>query len=252
MSGIRSIVPVNAPEHAGDHGAAVAAPRGAGGVAGIPAIAPYPMPAADDLPANTVGWTADPARAVLLVHDMQRYFLAAFPGGSPREDLVRNASRLRDRCAELRVPVAYTAQPGGMTARQRGLLADFWGPGMTVGAADREIVGPLAPAAGDWLLTKWRYSAFFGSDLLDRMRGENRDQLIVCGVYAHVGVLTTALDSFSNDIQTFLAADAMADFSEDLHRLALTHASRCCAVVALTESLVAHLTRGPGEERRTR
>ncbi|NEE16626.1 isochorismatase, partial [Streptomyces sp. SID7499] len=37
----------------------------------LPAIVPYPMPAADELPANRVDWTVDPARAVLLVHDLQ-------------------------------------------------------------------------------------------------------------------------------------------------------------------------------------
>ncbi|CAO0836759.1 hypothetical protein SMICM17S_04668 [Streptomyces microflavus] len=28
------------------------------------------------------------------------------------------------------MPVAYTAQPGSMTPEQRGLLKDFWGPGI--------------------------------------------------------------------------------------------------------------------------
>ncbi|CDI94963.1 phenazine biosynthesis protein PhzD [Pseudomonas aeruginosa PA38182] len=52
-----------------------------------------------------------------------------------------------------------------------------------------EVVEELAPGPDDWLLTKWRYSAFFHSDLLQRMRAAGRDQLVLCGVYAHVGVL---------------------------------------------------------------
>ncbi|MEV7726261.1 isochorismatase family protein [Streptomyces sp. NPDC087917] len=210
---------------------------------GIPAIAPYPMPTAADLPANTADWQPDPARSVLLVHDMQRYFLEPFrSGGSPGTELIRNAALLRRRCADLGIPVAYTAQPGGMTESERGLLADFWGPGMRVAPEDREVVPELAPAPQDWLLTKWRYSAFFASDLLARMREAGRDQLILCGVYAHVGVLMTAVDAFTHDIRPFLVADAVADFDAASHRLALDYAAARCAVVTTTDELVSSLS----------
>lgn len=211
-------------------------------MAGIPEIKPYPMPDAGDLPENTARWTVDPRRAVLLLHDMQRYFLRAFPPGeAPVVDLVRNAALLRDRCASLGIPVAYTAQPGGMTEQQRGLLKDFWGPGMTVREADRQVVEPVAPSEQDWILTKWRYSAFHKSDLAERMRAAGRDQLVVCGVYAHVGVLVTACDAFSIDIQPFLVADAIADFSLEHHRLALDYAASRCALVTTTKGLLAEL-----------
>jgi isochorismate hydrolase len=206
---------------------------------GIPEIVPYPMPA--DLPANVAHWTVDPSRAVLLVHDMQRFFLRPFAGQPPLPDLVANAARLRDTAAAMGIPVAYTAQPGGMSPRERGLLSDFWGPGMTPSARDREVVEPLAPEDGDWLLTKWRYSAFFNTDLRARMWSAGRDQLVVCGVYAHVGVLMSAVEAFTYDIQPFLVADAIADFSEAEHRLALDYAAGRCAVVARTDDVLAQL-----------
>ncbi|MEV5355397.1 isochorismatase family protein [Streptomyces sp. NPDC093516] len=207
-------------------------------MAGIPEITPYPMPAAGDLPGNVAGWSVDPDRAVLLVHDMQRYFLRPLPEGL-REELVGNARLLREHCAGRGMPVAYTAQPGGMTDEQRGLLKDFWGPGMRTAPADRQVVDELAPAEGDWQLTKWRYSAFFRSDLLQRMRAAGRDQLVLCGVYAHVGVLMTAVEAFTNDIQPFLVADATADFSEQHHRMALEYAAQRCAVVVTTKEVLA-------------
>lgn len=209
-------------------------------MAGIPPTESYPMPTAGELPANTAGWAVDPDRAVLLVHDMQRYFLNPLPD-SPRRELVANAALLRGACAGRGIPVAYTAQPGGMTNEQRGLLKDFWGPGMRVDPADRQIVPALAAAPGDWLLTKWRYSAFFASDLLARMRRHGRDQLIICGVYAHVGVLMSAVEAFTNDIQPFLAADAVADFTAAYHRLALEYAAQRCAVVSATAQILTRL-----------
>ncbi|RPK83959.1 MULTISPECIES: isochorismatase family protein [Streptomyces] len=205
-------------------------------MSGIPPIRSYAFPTAGDLPSNTAGWTPDPDRAVLLVHDMQRYFLAPFPK-DVRTRLVGNAAGLRDRCAAAGVPVAYTAQPGGMTTQQRGLLADFWGPGMTPEPADRAVVDELEPAEDDWTLVKWRYSAFFNTPLLDRMRESGRDQLILCGVYAHVGVLMSAVDAFTHDIQPFFVADAVADFSEDYHRLAVTYAAERCAVVVTAKEV---------------
>lgn len=197
---------------------------------GIPAIEGYPLPGPGDLPANTARWTPDPRRAALLVHDMQRFFLRPFPE-SVRTPLIANTALVRRAAADTGMPVAYTAQPGGMTPRQRGLLKDFWGPGMTPSAEDRAVVGDLAPSPADHTFTKWRYSAFVNTRLLDWMRGKRRDQLVICGVYAHVGVLMTACEAFSHDIQPFVVADAVADFGADEHRMALRYAARRCAVV---------------------
>ncbi len=199
-------------------------------MAGLPAIAAYPLPTAERLPQNVARWALSAERAVLLIHDLQSYFLAPFPAAF-RSELVRNVAALRGRCAAAGVPVAYTAQPGRMADADRGLLKDFWGPGMRTDEADRAIAAGLTPAGQDWVITKWRYSAFFRSDLLDRMVRAGRDQLIVCGLYAHVGVLMTALDAFTHDIQPFLVADALGDFSADYHQLALNYAAQRCAMV---------------------
>jgi isochorismate hydrolase len=205
---------------------------------GIPTIHAYPMPKLAQLPANKAKWTIDPRRAVLLVHDMQRYFLKPF--ASPlRDELIANVASLCVRSRKNAIPVAFSAQPGGMTTKQRGLLNDFWGPGMKVDLEDRKIIDELQPCADDWMMPKFRYSAFFQSGLLERMRDAGRDQLVICGVYAHIGVLSTAIESFTNDIQTFLVADALADFSEHEHQLALTYASQRCAVVCTTEETLA-------------
>jgi isochorismate hydrolase len=207
-------------------------------MAGIPTITPYSMPTAGDLPPNVAAWDIDPARAVLLIHDMQRYFVKPLAPQGPRDELIGNIADLRRWATDRGVTVAYTAQPGGMSERDRGLLRDFWGPGMRVDPADREVVAPLTPGPQDWLFTKWRYSAFFRSDLLARMRAAGRDQLIVCGVYAHVGVLMTAVDAFTHDIRPFLVADAVADFSAHHHHQALQYAADRCAVLVTTKGVL--------------
>lgn len=208
----------------------------------IPAIDPYPMPTEHELPENVAQWTIDTDRAVLLIHDMQNYFLRPFDvERAPLNDLMRNIGSLRSRFTALGMPVVYTAQPGGMNDEQRGLLKDFWGPGMTTDPEHRMIIPGLTPSASDIVLTKWRPSAFCRTDLLGLLREQGRDQLVICGVYAHVGILMTAHEGFSNDIQTFVLTDAVADFSLEYHRQALVYAASRCSVTLSTRSALAML-----------
>lgn len=204
---------------------------------GIQPIPAYRLPSKDGLPSNVATWRVDPARAAVLVHDMQRYFLTPFEPNF-REELVSNCSRVKRQFTKAGAPVFYTAQPGDMSVQERGLLRDFWGPGMRVDPADREITPELAPTDRDHVMTKWRYSAFFRSDLLARLREQKRDQLVVCGVYAHVGILATAIEAFTHDIQTFLVADALGDFSAEHHQFTLEYASSRCAVVTTTDEVL--------------
>ncbi|MFB7215243.1 isochorismatase family protein [Streptomyces sp. NPDC056255] len=142
------------------------------------AIAPYPMPATDDLPANRVGWTVDPSRAVRLVHDLQNHFLSAYdPAASPIPELVSHVAELKKSAARrLGVPVLHTAQPGGQSPQQRGLQQDFWGPGLPADPHAASIAEAVAPDQGDTVLTKWKYSGFVRTGLLERLREQGRDQ----------------------------------------------------------------------------
>lgn len=212
---------------------------------GIPVIAPYPMPTRAELPASPLAWRIEAGRAVLLVHDMQSYFLSFFPPGRPPvTDLTRNTAAIRRAAAGAGVPVVYTAQPGAMTRAQRGLLYDIWGPGMDGDPASREIAPELAPREGDMVLTKWRYSAFARSPLGELLEAWGRSQLVICGVYAHVGCLMTANDAFTRDVQPFLVADAIADFTLEYHRLALTWAAQRCAATVTAADVVRAFAQG--------
>lgn len=211
----------------------------------IPVIPSYLMPTDTEISAPVVSWIPDPARAVLLIHDMQRYFMSAFPPGqSPATELVGNIKRLRESADALGLPVIYTAQPGNMSRQQRGLLHDFWGPGMSAASENREIIGELTPTAGDTVLTKWRYSAFHRTGLRQMLASLGRDQLIICGVYAHIGCLMTACDAFTLDIQPFFVADALADFSRAEHLMAVSYAARRLGVADTTDRLLGHLWQG--------
>ncbi|MCC3761599.1 isochorismatase family protein [Glycomyces sp. TRM65418] len=210
----------------------------------IPAIAGYRIP--ESLPPNAVEWRPEPDRAVLLVHDMQQYFMDKFPSGAePASTVVSNIALLQSAARSVGAPVAFTAQRGDATPGERGLLRDFWGPGMSADPAHTRIVRGLEPGPEDLVLRKHRYSAFHRTNLSEWMAEAGRDQLIVCGVYAHIGCLMTAFDAFSNDIQPFLVADAVADFTAEDHRLALELAARRCAAVVRSRDVEAALVGSP-------
>ncbi|MFC3338601.1 isochorismatase family protein [Paracandidimonas soli] len=204
----------------------------------IPALPAYAMPQGGYQ--NKVSWKPDPARSALLVHDMQAYFLNKFDtSAEPIPELVRNAARLRDAFHAAEAPVFYTAQPVDQPAHDRALLNDMWGPGLTDPAmhVQQPIIDELAPAPQDTVLVKWRYSAFQRSDLRDRLRALGRDQLVICGIYAHIGCMATALEAFMQDVQPFMAADAVADFSRAEHEMALRYVSTRCGAVITTDEV---------------
>lgn len=207
----------------------------------LPAISPYPMPSSAELPANRVQWRIDPTRAVLLVHDLQNYFLDAFTqDAAPRGELLHNVGRLKEYCADTGIPVCYSAQPGGQSPTERGLQQDFWGPGLP-GGDERAvaIADEVAPGESDLVLTKWKYSAFVRTELADWMAANARDQLVIVGVYAHIGVQATACDAWMRDLQAFVIADAVADFGPEEHRQALRWCAGRAGYVTSTDEVLA-------------
>ncbi|GLR12173.1 isochorismatase [Chitinimonas prasina] len=206
----------------------------------IPRIATYPMPTT--LPENRVDWLPEPNRAVLLIHDMQQYFLDFYDHtAAPIPSLIAHIQALRQACDAVGIPVVYTAQPGEQSPEERGLLTEWWGPGITAQPQLAPVVAALAPREQDVVLTKWRYSAFARSDLEQRMRAQGRDQLIICGIYAHIGCQVTAADAFMRDIRPIYVGDAVADFSAEEHAGALAYVSRRCGAVRSTQDVLAAL-----------
>ncbi|RMX08456.1 isochorismatase family protein [Corticibacter populi] len=192
----------------------------------LPTIASYPLPSQAELPMPRHAWQLQPSRAALLVHDMQQYFLAPYPqDAEPLRPVMAHVAALLAQCRAANIPVFYTAQKGNQERCDRGLQAVLWGPGMRATAEHEDIAPPLQPQQGDHVLVKHRYSAFQRSNLAQMLRVRGRDQLMICGVYAHIGCLLTAAEAFQQDIEPFLLADALADFSREQHLQALRWAA---------------------------
>ena len=202
----------------------------------LPTIPAYTLPDPDALPAARAPRQPAAERCALLVHDMQRYFCAPFPQDlTPLPQVIAHIAALIKAARAAGVPVVYTAQNGDQFRPDRGLQADLWGAGMRTIPEHQEILSTLKPASDDIVLVKHRYSAFQRSNLETLMRARGRDQLLITGIYAHIGCLATAAEAFQRDIEPFAIADAQADFSREKHDMAMRWVADCCGGVIGTD-----------------
>lgn len=67
-------------------------------------------------------------------------------------------------------------------------------------------------------LVKTRDSAFFGTDLLQRLRNLGVDTVVLAGVATHNCVAQTAADAYANNLRVVYAEDAIASTNEEYAR----------------------------------
>ena len=90
------------------------------------------------------------------------------------------------------------------------------------GTAESEVIPELAQYPGE-RIEKQRYSAFFNTDLENRLKELAPDRIIVCGVCTDICVLHTTADARNRDYAVEVASDAVASFDNGAHEWALRH-----------------------------
>lgn len=202
----------------------------------IPKIDSYPIPRPTET--NRVHWGIDLSRCAVLVHDMQNYFVKAYAvDQEPVAPAVHNMQRIIKAARFHAIPVIYSVQPGDQHPIRRGLLNDFWGKGMRSGL-EAQIIEQLEPDRCDIVVTKWRYSAFQRTDLGAVLQRAGCDQLVIVGLYAHMGCQLTAAEAFMRDIKPFLVYDAVADFSRTEHLGAVDYVAKRCGRSVSTDCVL--------------
>jgi ureidoacrylate peracid hydrolase len=79
------------------------------------------------------------------------------------------------------------------------------------GTWNTEIVATLTPEPDDIVVSKHRYSGFYGTDLDERLRAAGIDTLIFTGATTSVCVESTLRDAFYRDYHCVLLSDCTAE-----------------------------------------
>ncbi len=210
----------------------------------ISQIHPYEMPPAGSWPAPRAPWHLRAEKVALLVHDLQDYFLRPYDmDAAPIGEMLQNVRSLIRASRKLGIPIFFSFQPGEQSRNERGLLWDVWGPGIVQAPELSGLSKALEVQPGDHLIPKRRYSAFFETNLGKILHDRGREQLLITGVYGHIGCVATATEGFMRGIQPFLVADAIGDFSSEDHLTALRQVARTCGVVIETGTVLEQFSR---------
>ncbi len=163
------------------------------------------------------------ARNCLIVIDMQNDFLERLEDDVCAA-LIVNTNQLIDVFRASSCPVIWVQQvlrpdlsdaPLVMRDRQISVVIE--------GTQGARIHSDLARHEEDLVVTKKRYSAFFGTDL-DRILSDlDPEQVTLAGVNTHACVRSTAIDAYQRDMRVLLASDCLASHNAEHGRISMAY-----------------------------
>ena len=204
----------------------------------------------------------DPRKTALIVVDMQNDFVAP---GAPLESsagrtMVPHLQRALACCREQGIPVIYTAHVHRSGGYDQGLLAHApaigRGDALVDGSPGVAVFPEIAPRDGEIVISKHRFSAFYGTDLEIILRGLGVTTVVITGVTTENCCHATARDAFFRDFQVVFLSDATAtsDYpdlgygsmsADEVHRATLVILARDTADVITTETFIARVATSP-------
>jgi nicotinamidase-related amidase len=184
----------------------------------------------------------DPRSTALTLVDLQRGIVSRQTGPHSASEVVARAARLAARFRQagavvVLVRVAYSAD-GRDRLAQRVDAAPLSG---AVPPDFSELVPELGLAAGDIVVTKRQWGAFYGTELELQLRRRGVRTIVLGGISTNFGVESTARDAFERGYELVFAEDAMAGLSAEAHRFAVTTIFPRLGTVRSTEDVLAAL-----------
>ena len=152
----------------------------------------------------------------LLVIDMQNDFFVDDELERCRDDLTKACNELIDRARAGGAPVLelQTVHKRDKSTWALNMLEDDQGMSLEGSEGVQRVAGLQA---GDEVIPKTRDSAFFGTDLEQRLRDADVDRLVLCGVSTESCIAATATDAYARDLRVTLVEDGTASIEWAQH-----------------------------------
>lgn len=193
----------------------------------------------------------DPASTALVVIDVQNDF--ALPQGvcgqvgddiSPVAPMVARLQALIDEARKAGLLIVFVRTIYDEPVLSPSLTEQYLRRGYPnsiclTGTRGAEFYGDIGPrgAPNEILVTKHRYSAFWGSSIDLVLRNNGIRTVVLTGIATEVCVESTARDAFFKDYQVVVPEDCVGCYSEERQKAALVVIARSFGVVTSSEPI---------------
>jgi ureidoacrylate peracid hydrolase len=198
----------------------------------------------------------DPAHATLLLVDVQNYNArpdgGAYDGMSAadrdtrygyffrvmHESALPNMQRLQAACRQAGIEVMYTVIEA-LTRNGRDLSLDYKISGLLVprGSSDAQVLGAIAPAEDEIVLSKSSSSVFISTNIDYVLRNLGTRSLIIAGVLTDQCIDSAVRDACDLGYLVTVPTDACATLTTERHDWALRNNRGYCRQIT-TEALL--------------
>ena len=171
-------------------------------------------------------------KPVLLTIDLQKDFQKIFPLLKPRDLFERSVRQMVGFFRERGLPIIHllTLHKEDKSTWTLHMKRDDFRICMegTKGAEELEAVDRRA---GETVIYKTRWSAFYGTDLQQQLRTPGYDTLVLAGFLSHACIRVTALDAYQRDYNVIIARDCVDTYDARHEQLTFDYLSRYAARV---------------------
>jgi nicotinamidase-related amidase len=190
---------------------------------------------------GSVGTGKRPAVVIIDFSNAFTRSASQFPGGNFAAELAQTR-RLIEGARKHGIPVFYTTIAYADPQRDSGLWGRKvpWLIHCKTGTEAVDIDPDLHARLDEPVIVKKFPSAFFETDLRERLRALDIDTVIIAGCTTSVCVRATAIDAMQHHYHTLIAEEAVGDFDPALHAVHLRDVDARYADVVPVDHLLSY------------